>query len=308
MSSSPTADPEKLLAIILGEMTSHVASDATGASPLFHQAASLALRPAAISLAKQLLAFDADLAITKNLRASSLAMLARYGVNGRLSDSSGGPADIAARRAALPERGPLIVVSNHPGLFDAIALFAAIGREDLAVIAAERDMLAALPNLRPYLLTAKADARGGFSLRAALRHLQKGGALLHFAAGRIEPDPRLLPPSADFLLPWKAGLETLIRLVLRTRKDLVVVPALVSGVVSPRARKVALLLGRGGALTDAFVPLLQLTLPFFHDVDVRVSFADEKITKITKNLGEEPERFCRDALARLAQNIARNAD
>lgn len=291
------ASYSEILEIALSEMTGHLASSR---SPAFRKAAELALRAPAVSLAKQLVGFDADLERLRDLRRASLLLLDRYGVRARVVDTSGGPHDLAARAAALPETGPLVIVSNHPGLYDALALFSAIRRKDLQVIAAERDLLSALPNLAPYLLTAKGDARAGFALRTALRHLKAGGALLHFAAGRIEPDPRLAPQNEEFLLPWKPGLKTLIQMAVRANVPLCVVPALVSGVVSKRALGVARTLGRGSALTDAFVPLLQLTLPFFGDVDVRVAFGGALGAETLLGDHGDPERSLRAALLALA--------
>ena len=53
----------------------------------------------------------------------------------------------------VPRGGPLLLVSNHPGLADAVALFAATPRDDLRVIAADRPFLEVLPNTSRYLLT-----------------------------------------------------------------------------------------------------------------------------------------------------------
>ena len=295
MNTRGRADLTEILHITRAEMAGHVADDRR---PYARRAAEIALHPAALSLAKNLVAFDDDLARLGSLRRASLAMLDRYGVHARLVDPSGGPHDLAARRAALPERGPLLIVSNHPGLFDALALFSAAGRDDLAVIAAARDLLFALPHVSRHLLAAKPDARAGLALRAAARHLIRGGALLHFPAGRIEPDPRLLSPADSALHAWMPGLDPLIQLVTRVRPDLLVVPAIVSGVVSLRARALAsAVVGRAG-LTDAFVPLLQLTLPGFGDVDVRVTFGPELDVAA---LGERPSARLRDALERLAR-------
>ncbi|MRG94148.1 hypothetical protein [Polyangium spumosum] len=290
-----SADLEHILHITRAEMAGHVAKDR---GPLAARVAEVALHPAALSLAKNLVAFDDDLARLGSLRRASLRMLDRYGVRARLADASGGPHDLDARRAALSARGPLLVVSNHPGLYDALALFAAVGRDDLAVITAERDLLFALPHVRRHLLAAPPDARAGRALRSAARHLVRGGALLHFPAGRIEPDPRLVAPGESALHAWRPGLDALVSLARRARDDLVVVPAIVSGVVSLRARAFAsALVGRAGA-TDAFVPLLQLTLPGFGDVDVRVTLGPELHAGA---LGEAPSARLRDHLEHLAR-------
>ncbi len=106
-----------------------------------------------------------------------------------------------------------------------------------------------------------------------MRHLRGGGALLYFPAGQIEPDPRVAPPGRALLLPWKPGLATLLGAAARGRDDVRVVVAAVSGVVSRRALAVSTLASRGAdRLTDAIVPLLQLTVPGLADAAIRVRF------------------------------------
>jgi hypothetical protein len=61
----------------------------------------------------------------------------------------------------VPGEGPLLVVSNHPGLADAVALFAAMPRGDLKVIAAERPFLSALPNTSRALIPVPTLPTGG---------------------------------------------------------------------------------------------------------------------------------------------------
>ena len=45
----------------------------------------------------------------------------------------------------IPRRGPVLLLSNHPGMTDTLALLASIPREDLLVLAADRPFLRALP-------------------------------------------------------------------------------------------------------------------------------------------------------------------
>lgn len=226
-------------------------------SPLVSRLVSPGLGLAADALAKALCALDEDLR-TGSLRRAALRCLARYGARGRVI----GQGPFTTSQGDLPRTGGLLVVSNHPGLFDALSLFATIGREDLLILAADRPLFDALPSLRARLLAIDPKA-GAAALLRAHRHLRKGHALLHFPAGRIEPDPAL---SRDFLSSWQPGIEALIA------GDHHVVPALVSGVVSPRARKLAAAVAGARDATDAIVPLLQLTFPGFRDSEIAVHY------------------------------------
>src|SRR5918997_2531833 len=132
----------------------------------------------------------------------------------------------------VPREGPLLLASNHPGLSDAVALFATAPRADLRVLAAERPLLIALPNTSRYLLTVPEQPQVRFRLvRTAARHLRRGGAVLTFPGGKIEPDPAVMPGAIEALEHWSASVDLFARLV----PDLVVLPVIVSGVISPTA-------------------------------------------------------------------------
>jgi hypothetical protein len=249
----PQADFAAVRAIALAEMRAAV----PGSPGLARRVVEAALAAPANALARSLCDLDADVA------AGSLSWAARrrldhYGV---VSKAERGP----------PVPGPVVFVSNHPGLFDCLGLFAAIERDDLSTLAARRPLLSALPNVSARLLSIPPGASAGMALRGALRHLRRGGALLHFPAGRIEPDPALVRPDEPALSPWQPGLDALLA-AARDVCDLRVVPVLVSGVISPRARWISQTLMGRGASTDVLVPLLQLTFPGFGDVDMRVRF------------------------------------
>lgn len=274
--TKPEARIVEVFAIAHGEMVELAARG----GPLGRWALARALEIPAGALARSLVALDRDLA-RGSLRDAALGRLRHYGVEARLDLGAGRLVRLAAldpSRPPLPEAGPLLVVANHPGLFDALALFAAIGRDDLAILAARRPLLAALPNLARRLLLIEPGASGSMALKKALRHLRGGGALLHFPAGRIEPDPLVSPRGTPLLLPWKAGLDTLLDAATRLLPALRVAPALVSGVISPRALALARTAGWAGgdALTDALVPLLQLTFPGFRDAAIRVRLGADR--------------------------------
>jgi len=173
-------------------------------------------------------------------------------------------------RENVPRDGPLLLVSNHPGLADAVALFAATPRPDLRVVAAERPLLEALPNTRRHLLTVPEASPGRFGLvRAATRHLRRGGAVLTFPGGRIEPDPATLPGAVEALDRWSSSVDLFARLT----PGLVIVPAVVSGVISPAALRNPLTrLRRRRRDREWLAATLQMLTPALRDVSVRVEF------------------------------------
>jgi Acyltransferase len=170
----------------------------------------------------------------------------------------------------VPRGGPLLLVSNHPGLADAVALFAATPRDDLRVIAANRPLLEALPNTSRYLLTISETSAGRSGIvRAAARHLRSGGSLLTFPGGRIEPDPAVLPGAVRALDRWSSSADLFVRLI----PGLVVVPVVVSGVISPSALRNPLIhLRRRKSDREWLAATLQVLVPALRNVDARVEF------------------------------------
>jgi hypothetical protein len=180
-----------------------------------------------------------------------------------------------------PARGALVVVANHPGAYDALALLAAVGRDDVAIVAADRPFLRAMPGLMRHLIlvpdspgapetaTAMARMRG---LRDAIAHLKRGGVLLHFAAGCIEPDPAFpVPPGAQRLAPWRPGTGRLVRAA--SGAGGAVVAALVEGVHSRRAKELPLVRLAESYGVTTLAPLLQVAIPPFRDVAITARFA-----------------------------------
>ena len=170
----------------------------------------------------------------------------------------------------VPRTGPLLVLANHPGLTDTLVLFASLPRADLRVLAADRPFLRALPNINGHLINLP-DGPGGrlAVVRAATGHLRRGGALLTFPGGEIEPDPAVLPGAAEALADWSES----IALFVRASPELQVVPAIVSGVLSAAAQRHPLTrLRRARADRERFGAMLQLLLPAYRRVDARVAY------------------------------------
>ena len=121
-----------------------------------------------------------------------------------------------------------LALSNHPGLSDTLALFCALNRADLKIIALERPFLAALTNVSKRLFFVKDDTASRMGLvRQVSGHLRSGGAMLTFPAGQIEPDPNVYSGAADSLQSWTDSAGVFLRMVPET----VVLPVLVRNVV-----------------------------------------------------------------------------
>ncbi len=131
----------------------------------------------------------------------------------------------------VPGRGALVVASNHPGSYDILALGAHLGREDLRVPASDVPTLRHLRAVAPHLIyTYLGDDshRRISAARESVRHLRSGGALLVYAAGKVEPDPAVLPGALEGLQDWSDSPAWLLRQV----PDAVLVVSVVSNVLA----------------------------------------------------------------------------
>ena len=131
---------------------------------------------------------------------------------------------------AIPATGPLVVASNHPGAYDSVAIIAHLpARADLAVVASDIPFLRRLPNIGAHLIYVSPDPHERMgAIRAMIRHLQAGGALMTFGSGLVDPDPDLLPGAVAALETWYESLALILRRVPETR----LVLTIVSGVVA----------------------------------------------------------------------------
>jgi hypothetical protein len=130
--------------------------------------------------------------------------------------------------------GPALFLSNHPGMVDTLALFIAIARPDLKIIAVERPFLQALTNTSQQLIyITENPARRMTAIRQAALHLKNGGAALTFPAGKIEPDPDVYPGAEQALREWSESAGVFARFAPQT----VIIPTLVRGVLWEKAVK-----------------------------------------------------------------------
>lgn len=144
----------------------------------------------------------------------------------------------------IPATGPLIIICNHPfGAADGLVLADLLMTRRSDVLLFANTLLRRIPELAP--LIAPVDVfRPGASLggvRAALRHLEAGGALVLFPAGEVSrvdwkdrrvADPRWADSAA--LLARRSGAQILPMHIDGHARW----PSLLAGVLHPRLRTV----------------------------------------------------------------------
>ena len=169
----------------------------------------------------------------------------------------------------LPQAGPALFVANHPGITDTLALYATLARSDLYTVAALRPFLAVLANMGRRLIYVDEDAHAHLGVvRSVTRHLRGGGSVLTFPAGKIEPDPAVLPGASAALDAWTDSIGMFARLVPETQ----IVPVLVSGVFSSRALASPLARTRRRLQDrERFAAMIQIVAPRRYPVRVTVA-------------------------------------
>lgn len=191
-----------------------------------HPRLAAALRVAFASMAKkfaaQMIDFDTQVGAS-HLPAASFHTIRRYVNSLRVYGAEN-----------LPAEGPVLVLANHPGMADTLALFCAINRADLRIIAINRPFLQALPNTSRLLYyVSDHPSERMRAVRQTAAHLKNGGAVLTFPAGQIEPDADVYDGAAESLAGWTDSAGVFVRFAPETR----IVPALVRGVLWNKAVK-----------------------------------------------------------------------
>ena len=171
------------------------------------------IRPAR-KFAEVMLEFDDEVGVSGLANAARL-MLRKYA------------RDVRIFSAPLPA-GPFLALSNHPGMADTLALFSALDRTDLKIIAIDRPFLKSLANTSQQLFYVTDDPSARMSLvRQVSGHLRAGGAALTFPAGEIEPDPNVYLGALDALNGWTDSVGVFVRMAPETA----ILPVLVRGVI-----------------------------------------------------------------------------
>ena len=199
---------------------------------------------------------------------------------------------VALRTSGRAPAAACLVLANHPGAYDALAVVSALERPDLLILAADRSFLRALPQLSQHLVfVGQRPGERAAALKRAVSCLRGGGAVLHFPAGEIEPDADFEPQDARWLKPWQPGAGVLLRACAKVGGRVVL--AGVRGVHSPSAKRLLInrWAERRGVTTVA--PLLQMAGKL-RDVVVKVRCVDA---------GSASELLDADAEARLRKRL-----
>jgi len=183
---------------------------------------------------------------------------------------------VSARGAELiPADGPLLVVSNHPGALDSIAILSCLPRKDTSVLISDVPFTRTFLVARRHFIYVPLRTGGrGPALRASIDHLRRGGALLLFANGDVEPDPELGPGAAEAIQNWSRSIEIMVREVPECR----LLVAIMSGVLMPRfARNPFVRIRKAPARRQKLAEVLQLCQQVIRPRSVRthvhISFA-----------------------------------
>jgi putative hemolysin len=116
----------------------------------------------------------------------------------------------------LPDSA-FLALSNHPGMTDTLALFTALNRDDLKIIALKRPFLLSLPNISKQLFYVTDNPADRVALvRHVSAHLRNGGSILTFPAGHNEPDPDVYDGAVDSLQTWTDSVGVFLRLAPQT--------------------------------------------------------------------------------------------
>ena len=117
-------------------------------APMLASALRTVFHAPAGKFARQMLRFDADVA-ARGLSAAAQDLFHQYAQALSVQGVEN-----------VPGEGPALFLSNHPGMVDTLALFIAIARPDLKIIAVERPFLQSLENTSQQLFFISDDQIG----------------------------------------------------------------------------------------------------------------------------------------------------
>lgn len=152
---------------------------------------------------------------------------------------------VSMGQSSIPTEGPTVILANHPGAYDSMAIGSLIPRPDLKAIVSKTRLYQSMPNVIQNVFMVSKDPREDMvALKNAVEHLRKGGILLQFGSGLIEPDPARHTIGDEVFDKWSSSLEIMLRKVPETK----VIPTITSNVLLKRFEEHLLVNLRRGAM------------------------------------------------------------
>jgi hypothetical protein len=130
----------------------------------------------------------------------------------------------------IPNKGPLMVLCNHPAAYDVAILAASIHRDDLKIIASEIRVVQMLRNLSEHIIPVPYNIPSRLhTVRSTIQHLKNSGSILIFPRGNVEPDPAVSPGAEQSLSGWSPSIELFLRKVPQTISVVAIASGMLSG-------------------------------------------------------------------------------
>ncbi len=214
---------------------------------------------------------------------------------------------LASGQENVPADGPLLVISNHPGAYDALIIASRLPRPDLRIIASDLPFFHSLHNFsqRVFFIPSNTDNAAGrmAGMLSALRYLKDGGAVLLMGSGTIDPDPAVYSGALENLQRWTEASSLFLRFVPHAR----VLLTAVSHILSPKWTRHPLTWLRRGSLQKRLLAefgqvLEQLFRPGSLYVSPRLSFAP---ALSALELGDSPRKILVEQEASLLREHCR---
>jgi len=169
----------------------------------------------------------------------------------------------------LPHDGPVLIISNHPGIIDGLLIASRLHRSDLKIVVTGFPFYHALSKLKDNFIFTTNELNDKVSaIRQSVRQLQDGGALLIFPRGTLEPDPAVMAGAETTIPQWSPSIELFLRKVPETR----LVTTIVSGLIAPSSlRNPFVKLGRNPAERQSVAEIFQMVRHLYMPRSLHVS-------------------------------------
>jgi hypothetical protein len=130
----------------------------------------------------------------------------------------------------IPQEGPVLIASNHPGAYDSVSILACLPRKDVKAVVSDVPFLRSMPAASRLMVYATPGTQGRMTaVRGMIRQMQEGGALMIFPSGLVDPDPDVFPDAEKDLDSWSGSLDLVMKRVPETK----IIVTIASGVLSP---------------------------------------------------------------------------